>query len=93
MLRPRGLMSQPPPRSLAELAPWPATVLERLVRSGDAADTDRHVRLKSMAEAGMVVCSDYSGMSGETEILSQMATAMPKEFPSLVVFERSPATP
>ena len=60
------------PQNLEEMYRWPSTILHRLLQRGDASDSLRRARLQAIFSRGVYVCSDYSGMAGEYELLHQM---------------------
>ena len=60
------------PTSLEDFYRWPQVVLERLVNRGDSSDGLRRARLELLLSKRMLTTSDYSGLSGESEILHQM---------------------
>lgn len=69
-----------PPRSFADLLDWPSWALRRLTAPGGPASNDRKLRLHEILKRGVIVNSDYSGMSGEREILQHLGSAFKKEY-------------
>ena len=64
------------PQSLAEFFAWPNTILQRLFKRGDDDDLGRMHRVHALLAGENFVYSDYSGLSGEYEILSQLESAL-----------------
>ena len=71
------------PRTLQEAFAWPTQKLELVCQ-----DPERQHRLRALLAHGVFSCSDYSGLGGEREILTQLSTALdilkwptPERFP------------
>ena len=66
------------PRCLAELYQWPKVILDRLLCRDDNNNELRRARLQTLLSKRLLVTSDYSGLSGEAEILHQVQAVLPK---------------
>lgn len=69
-------MSTASPDSAHSLGSWPDVVLEKLCGGDDDAAQHRKTRLHDSLCNGAFITSDYSGLSGERELLAQMGRAM-----------------
>ena len=64
------------PRTLNDFCSWPQTVLSSLLQKQDGSEGERLHRLRNNLQLGLVMYTDYSGLAGEHEALSQMVAAM-----------------
>lgn len=73
------LASDPAPRgpeTLSQLYEWPQEIMKSLFLCGDSSDLERLHRTLELLRGKNYVYSDYSGLSGEREILWQLVSAL-----------------